>query len=163
MKKACFLLLVLFLSASSFIFAEDREIGKGFNFGIGAGGFPLSSGQHGFFFSLDIGYGFTERLALRADISYSQSTNSILSEVTQGQSYSGEFDNSVKPFCLSFLYFTSVNNILSAEIGLGAGYYGITLKEDMTSSNPFSGTIRRTNTYKLNAIAPHFLVGMETS
>ena len=78
MKKACIFLFTLFLLSSSFIFAEDREIGKGFNFGI------------------------------------------------------------------------------------GAGFYTITIEEDSTSSNPQTGTKTDSNTHMLKAIAPHFLLGIET-
>lgn len=162
MKKVYYFVCLLLISATIVFPTENKESKRKLDFGVCVGGFPFYSGHNSFIISGDIGFQFSKRIGMKADISYTQYTHSYESKIKGGIDQSGESSYSTLPVSLSFLFKSVINDIVRADIGIGVGYYPIKIKEEYTRYTPQSGTVKESDVFKTNRMAPHFLVGLES-
>jgi len=161
----------ILVSIGIFLFAVispalSDAAGRGLNLGLNFGGMPIVGGYNGYSFGGEIGLQFSERVALVGEIAYgyqSYSHESSSQYYEEIYSYSSEMTLSTVPISGSLVFITPIGEKLSARIGVGLGHYSIKIHETWRDSDPYYGTETEEETEKVNGIAPHISLGIETA
>jgi hypothetical protein len=144
------------------VFAPSvRAEGRGFHVGAQAGFAPSLWFYDTYCGGIEIGWQFSSRLGLRADVSAGSVTfkTRATSEIYES---SLETRYASLPVCLSFLYAVPISDAVTAYLGAGAGFYSLTIEETSTEEGYYT-TAKRTETNReLNGIAPHLSLGLES-
>jgi len=136
--------------------------GRGLNFGINAGISPIVWFYNAYRFGVEAGFRFSKRLALVAEASY----GSTIYKSSAGWEES-PYTNSVKttyaamPVSLTLYYFAPVSDRLAVCLGLGGGYYSLSIKTETETKYLYYNPETTTETQKVRAFAPHLCLGFE--
>jgi len=160
MKRNMILIILVCVMAGNILPVFSEESRKGSSIGAHYGGASLIGSNHGNLIGAEFMYRFKERMALRAEFSYS-STSSTFKTSGQYFTTTDTTSYSLFPVDFTFLYFVPVNNKFSAYFGAGGGYYSLSIKEESQEQTGNSQSQQVTETYKLNALAPHLCLGFE--
>lgn len=160
MKKAIIAVLVagaiLGSVSPSFAATSRRYASIGINFG----GSSIFGSINGYHFGAEFAYRFKERIAVRAEFVRAFSKSSFASS---GPYYSSSdtIKYTLIPADISFLYIMRMSKDFSAYIGLGGGYYSLTIDESSVRSDLSNEPLKIEKTYNLKAWAPHVCLGLE--
>jgi len=169
MKKSLLLVIVGWLALSFSLPAIGAESGMGMSLGLNAGGFPFFYGLNSLNYGGEIGILFSQRIVLRAEISYAAATENY-SEEDKGSyysySYTGKSTYKAIPISATLLYRAPVSSSLTANVGVGYGYYPISIEQEMTMEHTsvywlYSESESDKETENINGFAPHFSAGVE--
>lgn len=152
--------LVILGGISSGSFAET---GKGFYLGVGVGAFPVWI-YNSYHVSGEIGFRFSKRIGIAADVGYGSISSYYESEYTNEYypySSSSTMTYRSTPISGSLIISTPVGENFMGYIGIGLGYYKIKLIEKSTHQNSYNGTTSDTDEYESKGLAPHISFGIE--
>jgi Outer membrane protein beta-barrel domain len=159
MKTKIILFAVMYVILSVLVVTADASE-KRINVGVGYGAASVYGGQHANYLSGDFSYRFKEHMAVRMDIGRA-STTSKFASTSQYFSSTDETTYTLFPAEVSFLYYTPVNNRLSAYLGIGAGYYSLSLKQESQDFGISPEPMNTSQAYKIHSWAPHVCIGFE--
>ncbi|GEM_PF-2846254 len=147
---------ILAIALPSFAETSGRFASIGMNFG----GSSIFGSINGYHFGAELNYRFNERLAVRAEFIRAFSKSSFASS---GPYYSSSdtIKYTLIPADFSFLYVMPLNKDFAAYIGVGGGYYSLTIDESSIRSGLSNEPQLTGQTYNLNAWAPHVCLGLE--
>ena len=160
MRKNIILIILVCVMVGNIVPAFSEESRKGSSIGVHYGGASLIGSNHGNLVGAEFMYRFKERMAVKAEFSYASTSSTFK---TSGQYFTTTdiTSYSLFPVDFTFLYFVPLNNKFSAYFGAGGGYYSLSIKEESWEQTGNSQSQQSTETYKLNALAPHLCIGFE--
>jgi len=139
------------------------ETGKGFYLGIGGGTFPVWI-FNSYHVSGEIGYRFSKRFGIVADVGYGLiSIHNESNNTNENYPYSRSSTTTYSSFPVSgsLIISTPVGENFIGYVGLGLGYYKLKTKMESTHQNSYSGTTSDTDESESKGFAPHISIGME--
>lgn len=182
MKKSLSLFLVGGLLLSFSLQTFGKEQGIGMSLGFNAGGFPFilgteygNIGMNSMNYGGELGIQFSRKIIFRAEISVaSVSSRNLYENESNYRSYSYSYSHtskitySVIPITGTLLYRAPINPYLSTHVGIGFGYYPISLKSEWQEDISYeyyygsgSDSDKDKETENFDGFAPHFSAGVE--
>jgi opacity protein-like surface antigen len=141
--------------------APSAESGKGASLGVSVGGFPLG-GANGLRYGGEIGFKITDRLGVLCEFAYGQLKQHYESSSSYGYSSSDNFTYSSTPVSVTLLLSAPLGKGFSTYAGIGVGYYSIILEEERNFHYTWGEDSSKSETEKIDGLAPHFSLGAET-
>ena len=139
------------------------ETGKGFYLGVGVGSFPVWI-FNSYYVSGEIGYRFSKRVGIVADVGYGSISSyheSRSSSIYYPYSRSNTSTYNSFPISGSLIISAPVGDNFLGYVGLGLGYYKTKMKDESTYQNSYNGTNSRTEESESKGLAPHVSFGIE--
>lgn len=137
---------------------------RGAYLGLNAGIAPTVWFHNAYGAGAEAGFRFSERLGLGAEIGFGSTTYKS-SSGWQEDSYesTAKTTYSAMPASLSLYYVTPVSDRLAIYVGLGGGYYALSIKNETEEHSPYySQPQTATDTQKARAFAPQVCLGFES-
>ena len=139
MKKAMILVSIGIFLFSIVLPVLSYAAGKGFYLGMNFGGMPIAGTFNGYGVGGEIGFQFSERVAIMGEVEYGYQSYSHESS-GEYYSYHDEMNLSTVPISGSLVFITPIGEKFSARIGAGLGYYSIKIKQTSRESNAYYGS-----------------------
>ena len=139
------------------------ETGKGFYLGVGVGSFPVWV-FNSYYVSGEVGFRFSKRVGIVADVGYAQLSAHHESEsayVYYNSSYSSTITYRSVPISGTLIISTPVGDNFLGYVGRGLGYYKTKMKEESAYQNGYNGPGSDTDESETKGFAPHVSFGIE--
>ncbi len=156
----CLLLIVLTAGGAPPVLASGRGVYLGLNADIS----PTVWFHNAYGAGAEAGFRISERLGLGAEIGFG-STAYKSSSGWQEDSYesTAKTTYSAMPASLSLYYVTPVSGRLAIYVGLGGGYYALSIKNETEEHSPYYFQPQTaTDAHKARAFAPQVCLGFES-
>lgn len=162
MKKNLVFICLLFVIQTVSIPATVSASGRGLNFGINIGISPTVWFYDASRAGVEAGFRFSDRLGLVAEAGFGTTTYRS-SAGWQEDSYisTAKTTYAAIPASLTLDCFTPVNDRLAVYLGLGCGYYSLSIKNEAEVRALYGNPQTTTETQKARAFAPHVCLGFE--
>lgn len=157
MKKPIILMCFFYFIFCVVCPTASGESGKGISLGANFGTFPILEGYNSYRYGGEVSYQISNRIGIVGEFAYAYRTSSAKQE-TPYYSFSSKMTYSSIPISASLVFITPIDKRFSTYIGAGLGYCEIKVVSEYTFD-----TESETETQKIDRIAPHFNVGIETS
>jgi opacity protein-like surface antigen len=109
----------------------------------------------------EAGFRFSERLGLGAEIGFGHLQESTSGWQEDSYESTAKTTYSAMPASLSLYYVTPVSDRLAIYVGLGGGYYALSIKNETEEYSPYYSQARTTtDTQKARAFAPQVCLGL---
>ncbi len=162
MKNRLLLICFLFVVLGAAVPMTASASGRGLNFGINAGISPTVWFYNAYRVGAEAGFRFSDRLGLVAEVGFGSTTyKSSAGWQEDSSSSSAKTTYAAMPASLALHFFTPVNSRLAVYLGLGGGYYSLSIKNETEDRSLYYNPQTTAETQKAQAFAPHVCLGLE--
>jgi len=139
--------------------SQAAASGRGFTLGLNAGIGPTVWSFSAYRFGVEAGYRFSARLGVILEAETGTTANESSTSWTMSYLISSKMTYTATPISLSLHYVVPVNDRAAFHIGLGGGFYALTLETE--DRDLYSASQTTKSTQKARAFAPHLCLGFE--